>query len=130
MRLQFWHPLRVQRFFTSLMDAGEGVESSLEAVRRHPGKPINSGRILVRILLGLLVVLALASAIAMVFRQENQMARIRARQAELDVLTAEAEADLAELRELQGLVDTDAYIERVARDQLGMVRPNELIFQD
>lgn len=102
----------------------------MEAVRRHPGKSVNSGRILVRILIGLFVVLALASAIAMVFRQENQMARIRARQMELAELTAEAEADLAELRELQGIVDTDAYIERVARDQLGMVRPNELIFQD
>ena len=102
----------------------------MEAVRRHTVKPVNSGRILVRILVGLLVVLALASAIAMVFRQENQMIRIRAREAELSELMAEADADLAELRELQGLVDTDAYVERIARDQLGMVRPNEIIFQD
>ena len=102
----------------------------MEAVHRHMARPVNSGRIFVRIMVGLLIVLALATAIAMFFKQESQMARIKARETELSVLLAEADADLAELRELQGLVDTDAYIERVARDQLGMIRPNEIIFKD
>ena len=102
----------------------------LENGRRHPARSVNSGRILIRIMVGLLVVLAMASAIAMFFKQEDQMARMRTREAELAGLAAEADADLAGLHELQGLVDTDAYIERVARDQLGMIRPNEIIFED
>jgi cell division protein FtsB len=28
------------------------------------------------------------------------------------------------------MVDTDEYVEKVARDQLGMVRPDEIVFED
>lgn len=42
----------------------------------------------------------------------------------------EAQADQAELHELQNLIDTDEYIEHVAREQLGMVKPDEIIFED
>ena len=49
---------------------------------------------------------------------------------ELSAVLQEAAADLADLRELQQIVDSDAYIERVARDQLGMVRPNEIVFAE
>lgn len=81
-----------------------------------------------RILVGLLLVFALASATAIYFKQEAQFLRIRQREAILADAFSEASAALAELRELQSIVDTDAYIERVARDQLGMVRPNEVVF--
>ena len=105
-------------------------EQKMEAVRRRTTKPINSGRILIRIILGMFLVFAVASAIAIYFDQEAQMVRINQKAATLSSEYDEANAELAELRELQNLADTDAYVERVARDQLGMVRPNEIIFDN
>ena len=102
----------------------------MEAIRRQYHRPINGSRILVRIIIGMLLVLVMASALAIYFEQEKQMARIEQRKNELSVVLQEAAADLADLRELQQIVDSDAYIERVARDQLGMVRPNEIVFAE
>jgi cell division protein DivIC len=87
-------------------------------------------RILLRITIGLVLVLAVASAVAIYFEQENQMLRIRQRQATLASELSAAKAQQAELDELQGIVDTDEYIERMAREKLGMVKPNEVVFDD
>lgn len=76
------------------------------------------------------MVFAIASAVAIYFEQENQIERIRLRNEALASELVEAQADQAELHELQNLIDTDEYIERVARDQLGMVKPDEIIFED
>ena len=64
------------------------------------------------------------------FKQEQQIARIEQRQSELSRQLAEAAAEYAALQELQQLAGSDAYIENIARDQLGMVKPGELVFQD
>jgi cell division protein FtsB len=96
---------------------------------RHIGHP-GGKRILLRITIGLVMVLAVASAVAIYFEQENQMLRIRQRQATLASELSAAKARQAELAELQGIVDTDEYIERMARDKLGMVKPNEVVFDD
>lgn len=96
--------------------------------RRRHAKKTNNSRVFIRIVLGLIVVLAVASAVAIYFEQESQMVRMLERQAKLErqlELTRSARDDLFEL---QNMVDTDEYIERIARDQLGMVRPNEIIF--
>lgn len=87
-------------------------------------------RIFIRITIGLILVFAIASAVAIYFEQENQIERIHLRKATLASELLEAKADQADLHELQNLIDTDEYIERVARDQLGMVKPNEVIFED
>jgi cell division protein DivIC len=90
----------------------------------------SGGRILLKITIGLILVFAVASAVAIYFDQERQMQRIRERQATLASELALAKAYQADLEELQGIVDTDEYIERIARDTLGMVKPNEIIFDD
>jgi cell division protein FtsB len=100
----------------------------VEAIRKQHYRPLNGSRILIRIIIGMLLVLVLASAFAIYFEQEKQMARIGQRKNELSATLQEAAADLADLRELQQIVDSDAYIERIARDQLGMVRPDEIVF--
>lgn len=78
----------------------------------------------------MLLVVVLASAIAIYFEQEKQLARIEARREALSGKLQEAAAELSEMRELQQIVGSDAYIERVAREQLGMVRPGEVVFTD
>lgn len=91
---------------------------------------INSNRIFIKITVGLVLVFALASAVAMYFDQESQMDRIRLRSETLASELNDAANRQAELHDLQNLVDTDEYIERIARDKLGMVKPNEIIFED
>jgi cell division protein DivIC len=91
---------------------------------------LTSNRIFIRIIIGLVLVFAVASAVAIYFEQETQMERMLIRRAALENQLAEIKAEQAELQDLQNMVDTDEYIERVAREQLGMVRPNEIIFED
>jgi cell division protein FtsB len=59
--------------------------------------------------------------------------RLRALQKELDVVNAEnceLRRDVVRLRvEVRDLRDDPAAVERIARDQLGMVRRSELVFQ-
>ncbi|HAL74663.1 MAG TPA: hypothetical protein DCM45_06200 [Clostridiales bacterium] len=86
--------------------------------------------IIMRITIGLVLVVAVASAVAIYFKQEEQMARLLANRITLASQLADAQARKAELEELQNMVDSDEYIERIAREQLGMVRPNEIIFED
>lgn len=95
---------------------------------RHPRG--QGRRILVRITIGLILVFALASAVAIYFEQEARFERIQKRNLELNTSLNEANSHYAELLELQSIVDTDEYIERIAREQLGMVKPNEIIFTD
>ncbi len=86
--------------------------------------------VLLRITIGLLMVFAIASVVAIYFDQEERMERMRAQREVLDRQLLTIQAEEAVLLELSSLVDTDEYIERVARDQLGMVRPNEIVFED
>lgn len=83
-----------------------------------------------RIIIGLVLIVTLASAMALYFDQEEQIARIRTERIRLDAALADAQARNDELKKMQALVGSDAYIEWVARNQLGMVRPDEIILSD
>lgn len=83
-----------------------------------------------RIIIGLVLVVALASAVATYFDQEEQIVRIRADRTRLDAALADAKARNDELKDMEALVGSDAYVEWVARNQLGMVRPDEVILSD
>lgn len=98
--------------------------------RRHPMSHVAGHQLVVRIILGLLFVLAAASAVAIYFQQEDQFTRIAARRSELLQAQAIAERRHEDLLALKNQVDSDAYIERIAREKLGMVRPNEILFDD
>ncbi|NLC83620.1 MAG: hypothetical protein GX749_00885 [Ruminococcaceae bacterium] len=86
--------------------------------------------ILPRIVIGLVIVIALASALAIYFKQEEQKARIDAERIRLDQELAEAQMRFDELRNMEALVGTDTFTEWVARNRLGMVRPDEIILSD
>ncbi len=98
--------------------------------RLKPNRRPAGSRIFLRITIGLVLVIAVASAVAIYFDQESQMERVQAESQALKNTLEEAQARYDELKELQDMVDSDEYIERVARDQLGMVRPGEYIFED
>jgi cell division protein FtsB len=76
--------------------------------------------------------LALVAVPVLVLEPEG-LPRLRGLQKELDGVRAENEAlarEVTRLRvEVQALRDDPAAIERIARDQLGMVRKSEVVFQ-
>ena len=61
-------------------------------------------------------------------RQQNTRAQLLERQSELneqlDAVSKESESLASQLEN----VNNDDYIERIARDELGMVRPGEIVF--
>lgn len=98
--------------------------------QKHSAAPANHSRIFIRIVLGLILVLAVSSAVAIYFEQETQLNRMLDRRANLERQLEAARVARDELAALKNIVDTDEYIERVAREKLGMVRPNEVIFEE
>jgi len=83
----------------------------------------------VKVVVGLLVLLILGYT---VFGDRGLMNLVRARR-QAQALQAEADRirdENAKLTEEIRLLQTDpAYVERLAREELGMVKPGELIFQ-
>lgn len=63
----------------------------------------------------------------------GQLVSLRQCDAQLSQLTAEkaeAESRLAEVQDLDRISKSDAYIEKVAREKLGLVQPDETVFVD
>ena len=63
----------------------------------------------------------------------GQAGRYNELRAEADAVEAEIERATARNEELQRQIeffDVDAYVENLARERLGMLRPNELIFRN
>jgi len=66
-------------------------------------------------------------------RVVNQSSRYNDLRAELTRLEADIEVRTVQNEDLQMQIDffdSDAYIEQLARDRLGMVRPNEIVFRN
>jgi len=72
-------------------------------------------------------------AVPVLVLEPQGLPRLRALQKELDQVDAEndeLERDVARLRvEVKQLRDDPAAVERIARDELGMVRRSEVVFQ-
>lgn len=86
--------------------------------------------VVVRITIGLVLVFAVASAVAIFFEQEARMQRLDERRQELSQRQERVLSQNEELLELKSIMGSDAYIERIARDKLGMIRPDEIVFED
>ena len=86
--------------------------------------------VFIRIIIGLVVVLAVASGIAFYFEQEEQLRRIEENKYALQKQLDQAYIINGELKALRDIVDTDEYVEKIARDHLGMIKPNEIVFED
>ncbi len=78
------------------------------------------------------LMLALIGAPLMIFSREG-LPRLRGLERELDAVEAENRELGREIEELRGYVsrlrDDPAAVERIARDDLGLVRQSEIVFQ-
>jgi len=103
---------------------------NINANTKKKKKSRASGKMMTKILLGLVVVFLLAGAGGIYFTQEAQIARIRAQAAELNTEVQQAREKKAEQEDLFKKLDTPEYIEKIAREKLGMVKPGETVFPD
>lgn len=77
---------------------------------------------------GVIVMLAVVLAVgSMSLREKNE--RYKAQQAELETQLEEQKARSEEIEALEEYVGTDEYVEDVAKEKLGLVNPNEILFQ-
>ena len=96
--------------------------------KKSAGKSVR--KILPPILTGLGVVVMLAVALSMYFTQEEKMAELRRRNAELSDQVGIVAAKREEIKELLENWQTPEYIEKIAREEFGMVKPGEVVFKD
>jgi len=75
-----------------------------------------------------IVVLAVMLSIASISLQKKNQ-NYKAQEAELAKQLEEEEQRAEEIDELEEYVGTDEYIEDVAKDKLGLVYPNEILFE-
>lgn len=95
-------------------------------VRMH--RRVLQHRLSVVLISCVIVVLAVTLSVASIsLHTKNQ--NYKAQQAELEKQLDEEKARSEEIDELEGYVGTDEYVEDVAKDKLGLVYPNEILFE-
>jgi len=62
--------------------------------------------------------------------QQFDLSRLKSEEKILDAEITEAQKKAKELEAEKSLIDTDEYIERVARERLGYMKKNEKVFID
>lgn len=111
-------------------DAAPDVPTPEEPAR--PSEPFDLASFAMRALPIAILAVAGISVPVMIF-QPSGLPRMHALDDELRTVRDEnkaSEREIADLRvEVQGLRDDPASVERIARDQLGMVRKSEIVFQ-
>ena len=76
---------------------------------------------------GVIMLLVVVSVNSCLLKQKQ--ATYAAREAELDALIAAEEDRTTELEEFRKYTQTQAYIEEVAKEKLGLVREGEIVFK-
>ena len=77
---------------------------------------------------GVVVLLAVVLSIGSISMQEKNRA-YKAQEAELQEQIDKEIARQEEIEELEEYVGSDEYVEDVAKEKLGLINPNEIIFQ-
>jgi len=76
------------------------------------------------------LIIILAICFTIFVSQEQESRRLQRKHEELQTIKAGLEAQKYELEQLLSIAGTPEYIERIARDNLGMVAPEDIIIQD
>lgn len=75
--------------------------------------------------LGVVILICLGYIVFMLADQERQLSGLRKEAENLRAKEATLKAENERLSQEQQLLQTDAYIEKVAREELGLVKPGE-----
>ena len=94
--------------------------------RKRRQRANRRARIGVSIMVAALVLILSVQIVRLYQKNESYKAQEAALQAQLDEETERTQ----ELEELEEEIDSDEYIEDIARSKLGMVKENEIIFKE
>lgn len=95
---------------------------------KRQGKPVQTHkRSVLAIIAVILMLIAVVSASSVTLRAKEKS--YQAQEQELKEQIEQEEARASEIDGLEGYVGTDEYIEEIAREKLGMVYQNEIIFK-
>lgn len=89
-------------------------------MRRHKTSMVAIGGVII-----LLMVVVSVNSISLKAKEKNYQAQIAELQTQID----EEKERTEEIDELEDYVGTDEYVEEVAKDKLGLVHENEIIFR-
>ncbi len=98
--------------------------------RAQPVVQVARKGVMTKIIIVILVLSLLYIASTILARQGEQMDRVLARQVEIKKELAKAQTTFQETRDLYDSMGTDAFIEKIAREKLDMLRPGEILFVD
>ena len=82
------------------------------------------------IIVGLAFIIMLSVAMSIYFTQEERFRELEMRNQELQTEKKAAVKNRDELKELLENWDTPEYIEKIAREEFGLVKPGEILFVD
>ena len=83
---------------------------------------------ILRIVVTLLVIISFAVVVVDISNQSREMRRLELENRDLVEELALVEQRQQEIHDLEKKIDTNEFIEQIARDELGLVTPDEYIF--
>ncbi len=98
--------------------------------RKKAKKSVDYGKMLVTLITSLIIIVLIAAAATIYFNQEEQIMRIQQKAKGLEEQVLEAQEEKEKEAELVKRIDSIEYIEKIAREKLGMVMPGETLFVD
>ncbi|MDD4095937.1 MAG: septum formation initiator family protein [Oscillospiraceae bacterium] len=103
--------------------------ASRTKARNIPGGFHGSRYPIARVIVAVFFLILIAVVGSMLLRQNATYQRVAERADELVQLEREAVAENDQANGLKSIVGSDEYIEQVARDQLGLVKPGETVYK-
>jgi len=88
------------------------------------------GHIIRPLLIGLFVVAVFCAIMSEYIKQESKLAELEQANQELQIKKMIKEREANDYRDRMNNWQTDEYIEKIAREEFGLVRPGETIFVD
>ncbi|MDO5733598.1 MAG: septum formation initiator family protein [Eubacteriales bacterium] len=98
--------------------------------RLRKAKKRTAAQLVSRVTLAMVLILLLAIAGSTYIRQDRELERLKREQVVLDRAIKQLEAEAYDLEEQKAQAGSEEFLERVARDKLGLVKADELIFID
>lgn len=94
----------------------------------HARRRVMQHKLSILLISGVVLILGVTLSVASISsRAKNR--NLRAQEAELEEQLKAEEARSEEIDDLEDYVGTDEYVEDVAKDKLGLVYPNEILFE-
>ena len=97
-------------------------------MKGHRSKRAVQHKLSIMAISGVILMLAVVLMVGSVsLRKKNE--KYKAQEAKLEAQITEEEIREKEIAELEAYVGTDEYVEDVAKEKLGLVYPNEILFE-